>query len=488
MKNIIALATVSILSSASTLGVYKYYLETPVSPVRDVIIKEQSYGRQVVLPHTNQSPNFYPNITNVTSFTDAANMVTPAVVHIKSGSGDKYERIFGGESSGSGVIISEEGYIVTNNHVISGAKELTVILNNKKSYSAKIIGTDKTTDIALIKLDKEELGTDKLVTLDFGDSESVDVGEWVLAVGNPFNLTSTVTAGIVSAKGRNIDILEGTYSIESFIQTDAVVNPGNSGGALVNTDGQLIGINTAIVTRSGRYEGYSFAVPSNLVKKVVKDLLEFGEVQRGFLGVTIRDITEDIADENGLESMNGVYIQGVGEESAAKDAGLESGDVIVKVNGKAVSSSPELQEQVGLFRPGEKVAIVFLRKGDLKTTDVMLKNESNTTDLGIKRADKKKGMTKETMLADLGIEASPLSKKLTEKFSKSGVVISSIKRNSIIADTNMEEDFIVTSVNEIKVTTVAELIDAIDQAEGDVVLDGFYEKYPGEYSYVFEKE
>lgn len=486
MKNIIALTAVSILSSASTIGIYKHYLETPVSPVRDVIIREQSYGKQIGYPTTNQSPNFYPDITNVSSFKDAADLVTPAVVHIKSGSGDKYERIFGGESSGSGVIISEDGYIVTNNHVISGARELTVILNNKRTYSAQIIGTDKTTDIAVIKIDKDELGDDKLDVLDFGDSDIVSVGEWVLAVGNPFNLTSTVTAGIVSAKGRNIDILEGTYSIESFIQTDAAVNPGNSGGALVNTEGQLVGINTAIVTRSGRYEGYSFAVPANLVKKVVKDLLEYGEVQRGFLGVTIRDVTADIADENDLESLNGVYIQGVGDESAADEAGLQEGDVIVKVNGRDVSSSPELQEQVGLFRPGEQVAIVFLREGKLKTTDVTLKNDNNTTELGKKRSEKRME-SKATLLADLGIDVNAI-KSRDNKRGKPGVQITKIETNSIIADTNMETNFIVTAVDNIKVETVQELIDAIVAGEGEVVLDGFYEEYEGDYSYVFEKK
>ena len=228
------------------------------------------------------------------------------------------------------------------------------------------------------------------------------MGEWVLAVGNPFNLTSTVTAGIVSAKGRNIDILDGTYDIESFIQTDAVVNPGNSGGALADTDGNLIGINTAIITRSGRYEGYSFAVPSNLVQKVMNDLIEFGEVQRGFLGVTIKDISDDIADENDLESMDGVYLQGVGEESAAEDAGLERGDVIVNVNGIPVKSSPELQEQVGLFRPGEKIDVIFLRDGELKSTDVILKNGDNTTELSEKRQEEPMS-SRTTLLDELGI-------------------------------------------------------------------------------------
>lgn len=482
MKNIALILTISIFSSGLTLGIYKYFIETPVtvSPVRDVIIKEPSYAKHV------SNPNFYhPNITNVTSFKDAADLVRPSVVHIHSSSGDRYERLFGGEASGSGVIVSEDGYIVTNNHVISGAKEVTVTLNNKRTYEAKIIGTDKTTDLAVIKVKERDLKDTKLPTLQFGNSDEVFVGEWVLAVGNPFNLTSTVTAGIVSAKGRNIDILDGAYDIESFIQTDAVVNPGNSGGALVDTDGNLIGINTAIITRSGRYEGYSFAVPANLVKKVMEDLIEFGEVQRGFLGVTIKDITDEIADENNLESMDGVYIQGVGEESSAEEAGLEKGDIILKVNGILVKSSPELQEQVGLFRPGEKIAVIFLRDGKLKSTDVVLKNSTNTTSLGTKRSDNKLS-SKSTLLEELGIEAETLKNSNLKDIK--GIIVTRIKKNSIIETTNMEREFIVTAVNSKKVSTLDEFLDAIVNADGEVVLDGFYEKYPGEYSYVFEKD
>jgi Do/DeqQ family serine protease len=480
MKNILMVLAISILSSGLTLGIYKYCIEAPVSPVRDVIIKEASFAKQV------NHPNYHPDITNVSSFKDAAELVRPAVVHIHSSSGDRYDRLFGGESSGSGVIVSEDGYIVTNNHVISGAKEVTVTLNNKRTYEAKIIGTDKTTDLAVIKIKKKDLKDVELPMLQFGNSDDVSVGEWVLAVGNPFNLTSTVTAGIVSAKGRNIDILDGAYDIESFIQTDAVVNPGNSGGALVDTDGNLVGINTAIITRSGRYEGYSFAVPSNLVKKVMQDLIEFGEVQRGFLGVTIKDISDEIADENELESMDGVYIQGVGEESAAEEAGLERGDVIVKVNGIDVKSSPELQEQVGLFRPGEKIAVIFLREGKLKSTEVTLKNGSNTVSLGEKRVDGGLLDSKDGLLKNLGIAAETLD---DDEFKDSeGVIITKIDKDGIIEKTNMEREFIITSVNNEKVASLEEFKNAIVNAEGEVVLDGFYKKYPGEFSYVFEKE
>lgn len=479
MKQLMTILAISLLSSALTLGIYKVYIEKPYTPVRDVIIKDSSYAK-----HVNH-PNFNPNITEVTSFKDAADLVRPSVVHIHSSSGDPYERMFGAEASGSGVIVSEDGYIVTNNHVISNSKEVTVTLNNKRTYEATIIGTDKTTDLAVIKIKERDLKGIKLPMLAFGNSDEVFVGEWVLAVGNPFNLTSTVTAGIVSAKGRNIDILDGAYDIESFIQTDAVVNPGNSGGALVNTEGNLVGINTAIITRSGRYEGYSFAVPSNLVKKVMSDLIEFGEVQRGFLGVTIRDISDEIADENALESMDGVYIQGVGEESAAEEAGLERGDVIVKVNGIPVKSSPELQEQVGLFRPGEKVDVIFLRAGELKSTNVILKNSSNTTSLGKKRSEKRLA-SKKTLLKDLGIEARDL--RSNEASVSEGVIITKIMENGIIEPTNMEEDFIVTAVNEEPVNNLEEFKDAVVAAEGEITLEGFYKDQEEVFTYIFDKD
>lgn len=469
---------VGLISATTTLGTYKYCFETPASPVRDVVIRGSSFAKQIGHPN-------YPEITEVTSFKDAADLVRPTVVHIHSSSGDRYERMFGAEASGSGVIVSEDGYIVTNNHVISGAREVTVTLNNKRTYEATIIGTDKTTDLAVIKIKQKDLKDLKLPILQFGNSDEVFVGEWVLAVGNPFNLTSTVTAGIVSAKGRNIDILDGTYDIESFIQTDAVVNPGNSGGALVDTDGNLVGINTAIITRSGRYEGYSFAVPSNLVKKVMSDLIEFGKVQRGFLGVTIRDISDEIADENGLESMDGVYIQGVGEESAAEEAGLERGDVIVNVNGIAVKSSPELQEQVGLFRPGEKIDVIFLRNGELKSTNVILKNGDNTTELSEKREEAPLSSRK-TLLEELGIEARNANTKEAED--GKGVIITEITENSLIETTNMRSDFVVRFVNEEPINDVDEFIDAILAAEGEVVLEGYYPNREGEVSYIFEKE
>lgn len=255
--------------------------------------------------------------------------------------------------------MSEDGYIITNQHVIEDAQDIEVTFPNKRQYRAKLVGEDPTTDLALLKINSEE----RLPQISFGNSDDIDVGEWVLAVGNPFNLTSTVTAGIVSAKGRNINILDGAYAIESFIQTDAVVNPGNSGGALLNVDGELIGINTAIITETGGYEGYSFAIPSNLVRKIVLDLREHGKVQRAVLGVEVRDVDNRIARETGMTSNDGVLITHVTEGGSADAAALQSGDIILSINGRRISTVPQLQEQVGLYRPGDEISIEYFRNG-----------------------------------------------------------------------------------------------------------------------------
>ncbi|NRA50488.1 MAG: trypsin-like peptidase domain-containing protein, partial [Phaeodactylibacter sp.] len=258
----------------------------------------------------------------------------------------------------SGVIIAKDGYIITNHHVIEDGATYEITMYDKRKLEAELIGSDPTTDLALLKVDARGL---KPVL--YGDSDQVEVGQWVLAVGNPFNLSSTVTAGIVSAKARNINILRGSYSIESFIQTDAVVNPGNSGGALVNERGELIGINTAIISESGGYEGYSFAIPSNLVRKVVRDIREFGEVQRAILGVGIAEVNGEIAGQQSLPGVAGVYINNVSRGSSAAEAGLREGDVLISINSIKTNSVPELQEQIALFRPGDKISLEFYRDG-----------------------------------------------------------------------------------------------------------------------------
>lgn len=277
---------------------------------------------------------------------------------------------------GSGVIISGDGYIITNNHVIDNAESVDITLNDKRTFTARIIGRDPSTDIALLKID-----ADKLPYIKYGDSDQLKLGEWVLAVGNPFNLTSTVTAGIVSAKGRNLGLIEGTYRIESFIQTDAALNMGNSGGALVNTKGLLVGITSAILSPSGAYAGNSFAIPVTIVKKVIDDLKEFGEVQRALIGVEIRDVDSDEADKQNLGEVKGILITRVVENGSAEDAGLKVNDVIVKLDGLSVNTVPELQEQVGKHRPGDKATLTYIRNGKETSTSVIMKNVAGNTNV-----------------------------------------------------------------------------------------------------------
>lgn len=322
------------------------------------------------------------------NFTAAAEKAMPAVVHIsatqKSAKSDRdrdddfdlfrdfFENPYSDRSprggTGSGVIIKSNGYIVTNNHVIEDADDIEVTLYDNRQFTAKLIGTDPNTDLAVLKIEGDDLPA-----MSYGNSDDIKVGEWVLAVGNPFNLTSTVTAGIVSALGRNIDILQERYKIESFIQTDAAVNPGNSGGALVDTKGNLVGINTAIASRTGVFSGYSFAIPANFVSKIVDDIIEYGEPQRGFLGISIQDLDYEIASDLGIEITEGVHVIEVSPDGAAYEAGLKRDDIIVGVNGKEIKNSPKLQELIGRGRPGDEVNILVNRDGKEKTFTVKLK-------------------------------------------------------------------------------------------------------------------
>lgn len=351
------------------------------------------------------------------------------------------------EGLGSGVIISQDGFIVTNNHVVDGAAEISVTLNDKRTFNAKLIGTDPNTDIALIKIEAE-----KLPIIVFGNSDALKVGEWVLAVGNPFNLTSTVTAGIVSAKARNINMINSQMPIESFIQTDAAVNPGNSGGALVNTKGELVGINTAIASQTGSYAGYAFAVPSSIVSKVVADIRQYGIVQRAVLGVVMAPaIDEKLMKEKKLKSMDGVYVQEVVEKSAAKVAGIKEGDVITAINGTEVKSPSELREFVGRFRPGDKVEVALQRGNDAVKVTVELKNlqgstevvsaENNVNILGatFKEISDK---TREQLKLDYGVEIKSLSKgKLSEAGIKPGFIILKINNQSIKSEDDIKTAF-----------------------------------------------
>lgn len=281
------------------------------------------------------------------------------------------------QGSGSGVIIGDDGFIVTNNHVIEGAEEITVSMNDNRTYKAHVIGTDPSTDLAMLKISADF----PLPFVEFGDSDQVGIGDWVLAVGNPFDLTSTVTAGIVSAKARNINLLRarpdrGVFPIESFIQTDAAVNPGNSGGALINTRGELIGINTAIASRTGSYAGYSFAVPSTIVEKVAQDLMRYGEVQRAYLGIQIEPVTEAIADQLDMTEVKGCAITDLVPGSGAAESGLEIGDIVLAINGQAISDFPELQESVSRFHPGDEVLVRVWRNGEEREVSVQLKDRN----------------------------------------------------------------------------------------------------------------
>lgn len=393
MKKFSSLFLVALLSGATTLGGYKLLIDNDAlfSKQKNIVtMAPANYGRSVGL------------VPEGVDFTEAADKTIHSVVHVKNVSyrtvtnpmleffygysgGQQQEQV----GTGSGVIISEDGYIVTNNHVIKDASDIEITLNNKKTYKAKLIGTDSKMDIALLKIDADE----KLPYSVFADSDNARVGEWVLAVGNPYNLTSTVTAGIVSAKARNLD----TNGIQSFIQTDAAVNPGNSGGALVNTRGELIGINTMISSQTGSYVGYSFAVPSNIARKIIEDIMEFGNVQRGILGIEGGELNSAASKELGIKETQGFYVKKVTKNSGAEKAGLAKGDIIVKLNNQPITTYAELSGFINTKRPNDKIQVTYIRGEKTYTVPVVLsKNEFFTTEFkgiefeNIDSADKKR--------------------------------------------------------------------------------------------------
>ena len=383
------------VSAGTTIAVLKYGNSTYQSQITNYKFFSDSLGIPTAYSRFASLPQ-----TGETDFTQAAELSVNAVVHVKttyrnqmsSQQMDLFEYFFGRpgqqrempaqQASGSGVIISEDGYIVTNNHVIDRADQIQVVLNDKREYTATLIGTDPNTDIALLKIDESNLPV-----ILMGNSDDLRVGEWVLAVGNPFNLTSTVTAGIVSAKARNINILNAEMKIESFIQTDAAVNPGNSGGALVNTRGELVGINTAIASRTGSYSGYSFAVPVSIVQNVVSDIRQYGIVQRAILGVQMREITSELQKEKKLSTLQGAYVERVVPDGAAEKAGIQSGDVITRIDDAAVKTGTDLQEHIGRHRPGDVVSVTLLRDGKTLTVQATLTNRDGGT--GVISAEEK---------------------------------------------------------------------------------------------------
>ncbi len=410
----------------------------------------------------------------------AAEVSVNAVVHVTTETmvryRDPFQDFFWGyrpsqpqprEGVGSGVIIAGDGYIVTNNHVVEGADKISVHLNDNRSLPARVIGRDPSTDIALLKVDATELPT-----LAFGNSDEVKVGEWVLAVGNPMNLTSTVTAGIVSAKARNINLLQydpgrDIFPIESFIQTDAAVNPGNSGGALVNTQGQLIGINTAIASTTGQYAGYSFAVPANIVRKVTSDLLEYGSVQRAYLGVSIRNMDQALAEQARMERIRGVYVNGLTEGGAAQSAGLKEGDVILKVGNIEVNNVPQLQEQVGKFRPGDHVTVTVLRDDRERVIDLTLRGRDGS---GTVAAAPSKRELSEILGAQL---ATATADELRALKLSNGVKVISVDTGRL-RSSGIREGFIITRVGDQPISKPDDIERALTNKRGGVLIEGVY--------------
>ncbi len=435
-------------------------------------------------------------------FTAASTSSTPAVVHIKTKTkarqvtnnlprgrnpfsdmfGDGFDDFFNGprsqtipeqRASGSGVLISNDGYIVTNNHVVDGADELDVTLNNKRSYKGTVVGTDPSSDLAVIKIEGKNLPY-----LVYGNSDEVKLGQWVLAVGYPLTLDVTVTAGIISAKARSIGInrRQSENPIESFLQTDAAVNPGNSGGALINTDGQLIGINSAIASPTGSYAGYSYAIPVNIVKKIVNDLLKFGTVQRAFLGISypVENLTEEQKKEIGFKDSDGVFVSDAPLGGAANTAGIKKGDIVTKVNGVTVNSGPEMVGQVTRYKPGDKIDVTYLRDGKEYTVALTLKNKVGNTDV----------VKTESIIDKLGAQLETMDKKKALSYEIPGGVVVKKIGNGALSQTKMQEGFVITSVNGVVIKSIDDLKSALTANKGSTVkLEGIYPGYEGSYGY-----
>lgn len=489
MKNLGKLVLAAIIGSGITMGTSRFFEEDPMPQVNQQQMISSNYPAAWI-HRSNDSKAESP-----VDFTIAAEKVMQAVVHIRSsvhqeipdtGSrenddsfdmfrdffGDNFRRFFDDpqdmprEGIGSGVIIQSDGYIVTNNHVIDGADEIEVSLYDNRAYTAKVIGIDPNTDIALIKIEEESLPY-----LSVANSDEVKVGEWVLAVGNPFNLSSTVTAGIVSAKGRAIGILRERYAVESFIQTDAAVNPGNSGGALVDLNGDLIGINTAIASMTGSYAGYAFAVPANIVAKVVDDLKNYGTVQRGVLGVFISTVNNELVQKNKLDVVSGVLIDSVLANSAALESGILKGDVIIAVEGITVKSVADLQAVVAQHRPGDVVNLKVNRQGNIKSFGVNLKNIEGSTEI-VQRE-------RTEVFNTLGAEFEELSdSQISDLNIKGGVRVSKLLPGKLRQDTDMQEGFIITKIDGRSIRSLEEVEEILDGKTGGVLIEGIYPEKP----------
>jgi serine protease Do len=462
MNTQIKTIALGILGGLIPLGAYLFVGNSTNIKLSDQVID----GNRINHAKMVNQETFNPGLTE--NFVEASESSINSVVHVTTktvrttvqrdmfyeffygpGTGNREFKQYG-SGSGSGVIVSSEGYIVTNNHVINEANEIEVILNDNSKYTATIVGSDPSTDLAVLKIEAKNL---KPISL--GNSDDLKVGEWVLAVGNPFNLTSTVTAGIVSAKARNINLLSdrtsnNTVPIESFIQTDAAVNPGNSGGALVNTKGELVGINTAIASQTGSYAGYSFAIPVNLMQKVMRDLIDYGIVQRGFLGVQIADINQEIKEKNELPNLKGVFVSKVIEKGGADNAGVKDGDVILKIGSKEINSVASLQEEIGKRRPGDKVTVTIRnKKGSEEIVDIVLRNSEGETKLLSKSEISKNTALGATFVA------------LTEKEKKELNVTYGVKIKTLnsgkLKSIGFEEGMVITKIDHDPIETVEEL-------------------------------
>lgn len=454
-------------------GLLLYQLNTTNPATDNLTYAENSYPvKQVDMPlispevtadFTIASERTINSVVHVTTKVVRQQIVRDPILEFFYGPGVGKKENYYGQGAGSGVIISPDGYIVTNNHVIDQASEIEVTLNDNKKYTAEVVGIDPSTDLAVLKINASDLPA-----IQIGNSDDVKIGEWVLAVGNPFNLTSTVTAGIVSAKSRNINILRSrgdqtVFPIESFIQTDAAVNPGNSGGALVNTRGELIGINTAIASQTGSYTGYSFAVPVNLVTKVMNDIISYGFVQRGFLGVKIMDVNQELMETERLPDTKGVFVSEVISKSAAEKAGIKGGDVIIKIGSKNVNSSSELLEEVGKARPGEKLPITVRHKnGSESIKEVVLQNNQGETSLVTAST---------TTKTVLGATFSELSSKEKKELNiDSGVKINTLSAGKLKSH-GLEPGMVITRVNNEKITDVKSAIEKLNKKSGGILLE-----------------
>jgi serine protease Do len=465
MKKVVGIFLIAVAGGLVAIGMYKIF-EKKQTPY--------SYSNQYQIPVNKV--NYTPGAPlNEPDFETAAAISVHAVVHVKTEFQRKssvyddffdffnYGQPFRGQMNpltayGSGVIISPDGYIVTNNHVVQEADNITLTMNDKRVFKASLIGTDPSTDLALIKIDEKNLPF-----LTYGNSDDVKIGQWVLAVGNPFNLTSTVTAGIVSAKARDINILGSQGAIESFIQTDAAVNPGNSGGALVNTKGELIGINAAIASGTGNYVGYSFAIPVNIVKKVVDDYMKYGKIQRAYLGIYYLPVDDKVAKDKGLNDIQGVYVEDLVEGGAAAESGIKKGDVIVKIQNSPVNSKSEMAEVIGQHNPGDKISMVVIRNGNSLEIPVTLQSEGGTS-----------AVIKDDKIIIHGATFQRASQDELKRFKiEDGYKIIRLE-NGLLKNAGIREGFIVLAIDRQIIHSSKDLKDGLTSKKGGVLIEGVY--------------